>query len=421
MVTHRLLEGDNEPIMEQLISGGERFDAIYLDPPYNTGGFLTFSDQRGRSTAARSPHRSHDEWLGFMKPRLTLCRNLLTPEGVLIMSIGDGEIPHARMLLDQIFGENNCLGTVVWDGTAVISNARFLSTTHSYLLFYALDWRKISRWRVPKPRVGELLDYAKQLVRNYDLDAAQTRWRQHLRANGFPKGVRAYRNLTAEGRPWREASLASPGTSQYQYEVVHPETGMPCRLPKRGWRCTEDTFADLNAQGLIAFGGDADVIPQRIYYLDENLTEPPRSVFQSPSARAATHVADLLGLSHCPFSYPKDHEVLAYWLTLATSNNPQARVLDPFAGSGSTIEAVMMMNEDGGARHATGITLDEQVANPRQAGVDGLSRSFIESTFYGVTVPRLEAALSGLRPDGTRWGDGHPGQELHVIARNHST
>lgn len=390
---HRLVAGDNLEVMEDLIEAQETFNVIYLDPPYNTGTYLTYQDTRS-------------QWSCFMEPRIHQMRKLLADNGVLIMSIDDNELVAARTLLDSTF-PNGYLGTAVWDTGATTSNARHISTCHDYLLFYAHNRKRIPKWKVPKPGIQELLDYAKTLVETSPtLEEAETAWRKHLRDIGAGKGLRQYGHLTGTGRVWREATLSSPASNRYQYDVEHPETGKVCRRPRRGWRCAEKSFWELDESGLIYWGEDETRVPQRIYYLDENSGQVPRSVFSSKAGAASRHVADLLGTDSSLFSYPKDHEVLARWFSMVGGKD--ARILDPFAGSGSTFEAVISLNErDGGTRTSTSITLNETDLNHEQAGV---TEDQVEhGTFWDITVPRCISVLTGKRPDGSTCSEARSG------------
>lgn len=133
-----------------------KVDLIYIDPPYNTGaGDWIYNDRYvGDADAYR-----HSKWLSFMQKRLELARHLLAPTGVIIVAIDDNEHHRLRVLLDEVFGEQNFLGNVVWQGGRK-NNVKFIADTHDYMLFFAKDKALLSTgdaWKESRPGYDELL------------------------------------------------------------------------------------------------------------------------------------------------------------------------------------------------------------------------------------------------------------------------
>lgn len=414
---HLLISGDNLPAMTALLDAGweGRIDCVCTDPPYNTGDQLLYQDTRGRAIGTAAQRRGHEEWKTFMEPRVRLMHALLAETGTLIMAIDDSEVAHLRILLDETFGEQNFVSMVVHAGQ-VGSTRPLIANTADYLLIYAKSRAALKeagiRWREPKAGIDALLDRAAAIARaNNDPAQARQEWVDHLKSlTDPPAGVRQYDRLTAEGRPWRRGPLVSPGTARYTYDIIHPVTGRPCAKPPRGWRMTEDTMRKMLAEDRICFGSDETVQPAEVLYLDEHRDGVATSVFYAPRKRAADHLADLFGVTRTPFPFPKDPDILARWIRLVTLGAKDSVILDPFGGSGSTAEAVMELNRaDGGARSSILITLDEGGDVPDhlrdQAGIaaSGVTGGIVSA----ITVPRLRALESGIRADGTSWGDGY--------------
>lgn len=360
---HQVHIGDN---LDVLPAVDGPFDLIYLDPPYNTGGRVVTEYQD-----------RFDDWTGFMAPRLEHLPRLLAEHGVVMASIDDREIHHLRILLDDIFGAHNHVGTVVWDGSS-INSSHLLSVSHDYLVIYAKDLAGLkasgTRWRQQRPDAQAMLDAAASAWHEAHGDRveAQRRFRAWLapRRTALPRGLTEYDRIDATGALYRVSDPGAPSAqaSRSFRELTHPVTGRPCPVPKRGWRMNDASMDRMLAQGLIEFGPDHTSQPKLKRMLSDNSAAVPRSVFRQ-EREGARHLAGIEGVGEFPF--PKDAEVLARWFD--TVAGADARILDPFLGSGTSVEVAMTLNgADGGSRRVTGIALDE-------VGVVG-----------DVLVPRLE-------------------------------
>ncbi|MFX1417259.1 MAG: site-specific DNA-methyltransferase, partial [Promethearchaeota archaeon] len=111
------VEGDNLDILKLLIpSFGGKVKMIYIDPPYNTGGNFVYSDRHNTTRGeSRKTEGSHNGWLSMMFPRLVLAKRLLRDDGVIFVSIDDNEVHHLRMMMSEVFGEENFITTIVWE------------------------------------------------------------------------------------------------------------------------------------------------------------------------------------------------------------------------------------------------------------------------------------------------------------------
>ena len=397
------IEGDNLDALKLLQESYlGKVKLIYIDPPYNTGNDFVYEDDFAESAAdylTRSGQHSqtgarlvanteangrfHSDWLSMMYPRLKLARGLLTDDGVIIVAIGDDEHANLRRLLDQVFGAENFISDVVWQGGRK-NDSRYVSNGADYMLIYAKNETRLSelgvRWREPKVGLETALAKAASIwsTRQSD-DDASARWKAWLKsmkaAGEITDSVARYDQLQpATGRPMNTyGNITWPGRGGPTYEVLHPVTRKPVTLPKTGWRFQEDEMDRRITAGQIWFGQDETAIPRGISFLDETSEQVAISVFEQDRKAASTDMRNLMG--EIVFENPKDRRVLARWIRLVTEAAKDAIILDFFAGSGSTAHAVMDLNStDGGHRRYILIQLDEPVDHPQYDTIASIAR-----------------------------------------------
>lgn len=413
---HVLMNAENYHALQMLQWTHEgKVDLIYIDPPYNTGNKgWTYND----SYVGDADSFRHSKWLSFMERRLMLARRLLKSTGVIIVAIGDDEHHRLRMLLDQVFGDDNFISDVVWQGGRK-NDSRYVSNGADYMLVYARSERALAeagtRWREEKPGVAEAIENASRIwsASGGDHDNATRAWRAWLREfrrSGVPTdSVTRYTTLDASGRPIRtDGNISWPGGGGPRYDVLHPVTRQPVVVPKRGWRNPDPARmqAEIEA-GRIYFGPDHTTQPGGITWLHELDTQVAESVFVRDRNSAAVGLEKRLGDRRFP--NPKDHEVLMRWFRMVAPRD--AVVLDFFGGSASTLEAVLRLNaEDEGTRECILVTNNELSAADdkrlRSEGHEPGDAAYeAQGVFHHVAVPRTRAVLSGLRPDGEGHGD----------------
>ncbi len=397
------IEGDNLEALKLLQESYlGKVKVIYIDPPYNTGNDFVYEDVFAESSAdylARSGQKSetgdrlvanteangrfHSDWLSMMYSRLKLARGLLSDDGVIIAAIGDHEHANLRLLLDQVFGAQNFISDVVWQGGRK-NDSRYVSNGADYMLIYAKDEMQLSelgvRWREPKVGLDTALAKAASIwsTRQSD-DGASAQWKAWLKskktAGEITDSVARYDQLqSGTGRPMNTyGNITWPGGGGPTYEVLHPTTRKPVSLPKRGWLFQKDEMDRRIAAGQIWFGPDETAIPRGISFLDETSEQVAISVFEQDRKAASTDMRNLMG--EIVFENPKDRRVLARWLRLVTGGTKDAVVLDFFAGSGSTGHAVMDLNAaDGGDRRYILVQLDEAVDHPHYDTIASIAR-----------------------------------------------
>ncbi|MEU0651754.1 site-specific DNA-methyltransferase [Streptomyces albogriseolus] len=393
-----VIEGDNLEVLRLLRRGyTNKVDVIYIDPPYNTGNDFIYDDKRVTSQAEhettagqrdengvlqtgagsdRAQDRKagaskHSAWLSMMYPRLLVAHHLLKETGVIIVAIDDTEHARLKLLMDRVFGAENFAANVVWQGSGR-GDARFTSAGIDYMLIYAKSKtaliQKDARWTEQKTGVNEVATAARKLWEESGHDPAaasaalQNWWKSAPQdiAKGLG-GSRGYKEIDENGRVFARDNLSSPNPREnLMYDLPHPVTGLPVRRHSSGWRYSQETMAQKIAEGRILFGEDETVSPRYKRFLDEHEDQPIRPVFERDRAAAGLHLRRLLGSE--VFEYPKDHTVLSKWISAVSESNPNAVILDFFAGSGSTGHAVMDLNAaDGGNRRYILVQLDEPV------------------------------------------------------------
>jgi len=412
---HTIINGENFHVLQALRSTHrEKVDLIYIDPPYNTGNDGWIYNDRYVDTNDRA---KSSKWLSFLEKRLLIARDLLKPTGVIIVAIGDEEHHRLRMLLDQVFGDQNFLSDVVWQGGRK-NDSRYISNGADYMLVYAKDEPALSelgiRWREEKKGVHEVLAQSKRAWAEHgpDEEAATAAMRAWFKSMPKDSPIRAMsRNVyfLPDGTLCSDENITSPTPRpNLKYNVIHPTTGQPCRMPPNGWRYSRDTMEKLIDSGQIIFKQSHDDYLRFKRPLESGAGNVPLSVFERQRIHGGRHLEGVLGDKRFPF--PKDHEVMMRWTRVGAGTD--ATVLDFFGGSGTTSEAVMRLNlEDGGTRRSILVTNNEvgakQAKELRKAGHHpGNAEWEAKGVFEYVTRPRMSTVVTGKRPDGSTYSDG---------------
>jgi len=318
----------------------EQVKCIYIDPPYNTGsdGF------------AYKDTYQHSSWQALMYCRIGAGLELLSESGTLISSINDIEVSGLRLLLNGQVGEGNYIGTLVWKG-ATDNNPTRIAVEHEYLVCYAKSKDDLDgHWSAAENEAKQLMLGAFERIQA----GAKSRAELALRFEEFTTENREqlgdlyrYRHLDQHGPYTARRNMENPGKPGYMDEVLHPVTGKPCQKPYWGWRFPPSTMRRLLAEGKIIFGETEAKIPELKVYLRE-VRFPLRSVF-ALDARKGSNDLDRIFASRVVFKNPKPVELIGHVLPFVASRGD--RVLDYFAGSGTTGHAVINLNrEDGGQR-----------------------------------------------------------------------
>jgi len=366
-----IVEGDNLLALKALLPHyGGQVKCIYIDPPYNTGqderddsgkrtGWV-YSDNVD-STEMRDWRNKvvgdeaedlcrHDKWLCMMYPRLKLLKRFLRDDGVIFASIDDIELASLRLLFDEIFGVGNRVGTIVWKNVTD-NNPTQIATEHEYVLCYARDKSKLPKeWKSANLAVkSKLLEIGEQFVRDYSdqeqRQAAYSRWYRDNKTQLWP--FEDYKFIDAGGIYTGMRAVHNPGKEGYRYDVVHPQTGKPCQQPMMGYRFPEGTMRRLLDEGRILFGEDeTKLVELKVYAKDYRAKLS--SLFELDGRIGTNEIKAIFPESNRPFDFPKPTELIEELLSFTTSGDDI--VLDSFAGSGTTGQAVLSLNRADGQR-----------------------------------------------------------------------
>ncbi|MCZ8036455.1 MAG: site-specific DNA-methyltransferase [Novosphingobium sp.] len=370
-----MIEGDNLEVLKLLQkSYSGKVKLIYIDPPYNTGNDFVYPDdfreniknyleltaqtEDGRkiSSNTEASGRFHTDWLNMMYPRLKLARNLLRDDGMIIVSVDDVEIQNVRRILDEVFGEENFIATLIFDRNRK-NDAKYFSVGHEYMCVYAKSEQKLSDQKIvfrgEKEGVEELKAEFERLKKLHDSDWEKVRdgileIYASFEEDDPRQPLTRFRKLDARG-PYRDdGNINWPGGNGPRYEVLHPNTKRPCKLPISGWRYpTPERFWEEVEKGRIVFGPDETTVPRVRTNLFENSDQVMISVNYSYAQTAANQFNEIFDGQRV-FDNPKPVIDIARLVSYLCE--PDDLVLDFFAGSGTTGHAVLAENANRGAR-----------------------------------------------------------------------
>jgi len=356
-----MIEGDNLEVLKLLQkSYAGKVKLIYIDPPYNTGNDFIYpddfqdnvknylmrtgqmeSDGRKNEFNTESSGRLHTEWLNMLYPRLKLARNLLSNDGVIFISIDDGEVDNLKRICNEIFGEENFVAQFPWRKRTAKSDVPFgVSQDYEWLLCIAKSDLFIACTDGSERRYFETPDLPNKAWRIHDMT----------------------KQTSASERP-----------NSY-FTMVDPKNGKEYPAnPDSVWRITKDTFQQYYDQKRIVFPGDYDFLniskPVLRYFKDDDESKAGEMFgFVTVSTNLPKEVGmtqdgtkDIGKLfSQKVFAFPKPVGLMQYLLKISTSLNKTAIILDFFSGSATTAQAVLNMNiEDEGSRRFIMIQLPE--------------------------------------------------------------
>lgn len=343
------IEGDNLDALKMLQESYlGRIKLIYIDPPYNTGkdfiykdnftsnqeGYLLKTNQtneQGKLQAnTESNGRFHSDWLSMIYPRIRLARNLLREDGAIFISIDDSEIHNLKIICNEIFGESNYLGTIVWKKKTNGNNMGHIPPVHDYILCYGrnADNNPIIGFPVTK-------SYIDSTYSNPDDD---------------PRG------------PWTTTDLSANHEGPL-FEIINPNTGKSyLPAPGRYWVFNEKEVASRIKEGRIIFGKTGNSGPVQKKYLSErtSMRTKPESWWDNHGMNSdgTEEIARLLAPK--AFDHSKPTSLLKNILAISTKDDDL--ILDFFSGSASTAHAVMRINiEDGGNRRYICVQIPERL------------------------------------------------------------
>ena len=326
--THILIEGDNLEALTTLSYTHEgKVDVIYIDPPYNTGNRdFVYND----SFVDSEDSYRHSKWLSFMSKRLRVAKRLLSDRGVIFISIDDNEQANLKLLCDEVFGNEHFICNFIWKSRQNKDNRNItgVSIDHEYVICYGKT-------------IG-LRSFA----------GAERKTNGYTNPDNDPRG------------PWTSANMVGLATESARpnlhYDLIDPTTGINYGRPQKGWRYDRNTMARLISEDRILWPDSPNGRPRKKSFLSEISEVLPgfaSIVGNDVYTRTATVEQNEI-FGNIPFDFPKPVSLIKELLSQTTAN--ASIVLDFFAGSGTTLHAVMQLNkEDGGRRQCILVTNNE--------------------------------------------------------------
>ena len=376
------IQGDNLEVLKLLYKpyfGAVK--AIYIDPPYNTSGDFVYSDnykdplrsylqltrqkdEEGNllTTSVETSGRYHSNWLSMMYPRLFLARQLLRDDGIIFVSIDDHEVHNLRMLMNEVFGEENILQHIVWQRHGGGGNdSKYFAIDHEYILAYAKNKESIVRLRLPL---------------NDEQSAEYTGVDEWFSTLG------PYKTRTlASMRP------ASPRPN-LQYEIELPDGGKIFNE----WKWEKPRFLEAKKENKIHFRQDDSGKWQVEYKMYLNTSKRvPRSLLTKVerNSQGKAQLRHILGENEI-LNNPKPVGLIKHLLQFST--DPNSLVVDFFAGSCTTAQAVLELNhEDSGNRRFIMVQLPEPTPE------DSIARKAGYETISDIGKTRVQRVLANMR------------------------
>lgn len=391
---HMLIEGENLEVLRVLQkSYYGKVKMIYIDPPYNTGNdsfvypdnYSETLDEYQRRTGekneagylnkqslwkknSKESGQYHSAWLSMMYPRLYLARNLLRDDGVIFISIDDNELSNLKIVCDEIFGAENFVGQISWEKRYTRNNdAKLFSTVIDYILVYRKS-DLLSTLREPRTEKNN------ESYSNPDND---------------PRGV------------WTSVSIVGQRTREERpslcYEIFNPITKAFVSHPANAWKYSQDTYEQLVSENRLFWGVNGNnQFPRLKRFLSEvgdgivptNLWAHKDTGTTDDGSKEAESL-----LGRAIFVYPKPVSLIKRLMKMTTTGS-QDIILDFFAGSGTTANAVMQLNlEDEGSRQCLSVQMPEFIDVDSEAYKAGYR------TIADITRARIEKVIAKLKAE----------------------
>lgn len=371
---HILIEGDNLEVLTALsYSHAGMIDVIYIDPPYNTGNKdFVYND----SFVDKEDGYRHSKWLSFMNKRLKIAKGLLSDKGVLFISIDDNEFAQLKMLCNEILGEENHISTLATIMNLKGNQDEFgFAGTHEYTLVYCLSHDNCVLGQLPIAE--EELDEWQSDDKGYykkgaNLKSTGINAPREKRPNLFypiliDKTTKAVSTITQDEFELIYDKALKMHDEAYlsQLRLKYKNLGYIFLLPltsgkEMSWRWGIQKVRAESDELIVSMkGNDVSIYKKQRPQLGDMPSKKPKSVFYKPEYSSGNGKAELISvLGESLFGYPKPLQLIKDFLTI--SYYKEARILDFFAGSGTTLHATMQLNaEDGGHRQCILATNNE--------------------------------------------------------------
>ena len=421
-----IIEGENLEVLKLLTSAyRERIKCIYIDPPYNTGNDFVYSDnfaegqkpyweqtgvtQNGvkTDTNTNSDGRFHSNWLSMMQSRLLVARYLLRQDGVIFVSIDDGELQNLLRVMDEVFGEENHIGVISWRNVTD-NNPTRLTKDNEFIVVYARSIEdQPDEWKSLMSDAKDLLEAEFQRLKSDGLPNSiiEENIRSFIAANSKVLGnLTRYKWADDNGLYTGSESVHNPRPGGYDFEVKHPKTGGLMRKPATGYRFPEATFREMEAQGIILYGDDENQIVKIKKYL-RDFRDSLRSVITLDGRLGSYDMKRLFNSSDNIFTNPKPTDLLKQLYSFTTYTD--SVILDFFGGSGTTAQAIVEMNKaDGGNRKFILVQIPELTDEKSAAHKAGFKK------ISDITTERAKRVIARIQDEAKDKLPGDPQREF---------
>ena len=383
-----MIEGDNLEVLKLLqksYAGKVKF--IYIDPPYNTGKDFVYPDNykdnlrnyleltnqidntgQKLSSNSETSGRFHTDWLNMMYPRLKVAKNLLCNDGLVFVSIDDGEKSTLRLLCDEVFGQENFLACFIWKSRQNKDNRTIngASIDHEYVICYG------------------------NRVRGDERDKSQ-----YSNPDDDPRGDWASANMVGIATADRRPNL--------HYDLIDPKTRIVYQCPRMGWRYDKNTMDTLIAECRILWPKDSSGRPRRKAFLADlgsEYTGFSTVIGDGVFTREGTSDISLL-FDERVFDFPKPEQLIRQ--LIEQGSDQESIILDFFAGSGTTSHAAWIQNTiDGGKRRCILVQFPEPLSTKnrdQKTAADFCKRLRRPSNIAELTKERLRRAAARIGKD----------------------
>ena len=352
------IEGDNLEVLKLLQNSYMgKVKMIYIDPPYNTGNDFVYHDDFAQSAEeydesnrdeegnryrknTDSNGRFHSDWCSMIYSRLMVARSLLTEDGVIFISIDENEVENLSKVCNEVFGERNMVGKVIWERAFAPKNdAKYFSDSHDYIVTYAKNLDSFSIGKLPRT------EEANARYKNPDKD---------------PRGPWSADNMTVKTY-----------SAAYDYPIITPNGSIMNPPNGRCWFTSKERMEILINEGRVWFGEDGGNMPRLKRYLaDVQQGMTPITIWKYTEVghnQEGRQELKTLFDGKGAFDGPKPLRLLNRIITIAKTNKDSI-ILDFFSGSATTAHAVMNLNaEDGGSRKFIMVQLPEETEEKSEA------------------------------------------------------
>jgi len=426
------VEGDNLEVLKLLQKAyNDKVKLIYIDPPYNTGndfvynddfsdglrGYLEYTgqlDDEGNRTAAAADFsgRHHSKWLSMMFPRLVLARNLLTPDGVLAISIDDNEFANLRAILDEVFGPENFLNTFVWvsnlKGRQISGSGA--AGTKEYVLVYGRDQGSVEEFRGSAQFLKGLMP---SIYKGFNYEVKTDALGSYVTKNELYNTNSKFNEVTRKNlvydiyyRPSDGAVRTADLSSDHLFDgfvKISPKKNNNGKNLYHAYRWSRAKVEAETHDLEFVEGGGGYRIYTKVRDVDSTIV---KDLIMDISTNQGSKDLESVGVDPAWFDYPKPVQLVQ--LICAFAADPHSIVMDFFAGSGTTAHAVAALNSlDGGARQCISVNLPEPVESGSAAGAAGLK------TVADVAIRRIHGVLENVS------GAGGLGLRVYELGSSH--